>query len=338
MTEIVSEQDPGAPAVVERIFPVVGTVDKKTQSIHGPQTAVVVEVERDRVVVLSRSPRLILYPRFITSQESTEIMTIASSRFTSSMIGRGGADVRRTQARTSLTAYLDHHEAPVLSDIIGRASRVMGFPVANIERFQVTHYSPGEYYKPHWDCYDIDTPEGERAIAAGYQRVATLLVYLYVPITPSGSDVDADAHATNGHTLFPLLGVSVAPLTCGAVFFDNACPQTLQQYDAALHAGQPVTHGEKWVLNIWAHARDVSGLESFENEAAKAAKAAETNRDTEDATAAADAASTTTAEERGGGGDGGDAGAAITAPGGVAAASATGGPSDGDCDAAIPTT
>jgi prolyl 4-hydroxylase len=51
-----------------------------------------------------------------------------------------------------------------------------------------------------------------------------------------------------GATTFPDVGFEVAPIKGNAIFFsyDRAHPST-----GTLHAGAPVTEGEKWVATKW---------------------------------------------------------------------------------------
>ena len=57
-----------------------------------------------------------------------------------------------------------------------------------------------------------------------------------------------------GATVFPDLGLEVAPRRGHGVYFEyaNAAGQV---DDATLHAGAPVELGEKWVLTKWMRAR-----------------------------------------------------------------------------------
>ena len=69
------------------------------------------------------------------------------------------------------------------------------------------------------------------------QRVKTCLVYLN-----SGYD--------DGETEFPKLGIQFRGAGGEALVFDNVDAAGSGDMDT-LHAGQPVTHGEKWLLSQW---------------------------------------------------------------------------------------
>ena len=79
-------------------------------------------------------------------------------------------------------------------------------------------------YEPHYDYFDVTDPGTAKLVATGGQRVATLITYLNTP----------DA---GGATIFPDLGLEVAPIKGNAVFFsyDRPVADTL-----TLHGGTPV--------------------------------------------------------------------------------------------------
>ncbi len=63
------------------------------------------------------------------------------------------------------------------------------------------------------------------------------------------SDVPA-----GGETVFPEAGVSVCPQKGNAVYFEYS--NSLGQLDhRSLHAGAPVTAGEKWAVTKWMRSR-----------------------------------------------------------------------------------
>ncbi len=105
----------------------------------------------------------------------------------------------------------------------------MNVPLAHAEPLQILHYGPGEQYRPHYDYF-----------ASGdvvNNRISTLVMYL--------NDVEE-----GGETYFPSLRFAVAPKKGGAVYFEYFYGDK-RLNELTLHAGNPVTAGEKWVATQW---------------------------------------------------------------------------------------
>ena len=71
----------------------------------------------------------------------------------------------------------------------------------------------------------------------GGQRVATVVVYL--------ADVEG-----GGETVFPGIGLSIRPRAGSAAYFEYFNQQGLVD-SRCLHAGAPVSRGEKWIATKW---------------------------------------------------------------------------------------
>jgi hypothetical protein len=100
------------------------------------------------------------------------------------------------------------------------------------------HYLPGQEFQPHFDIViNPDAPDYEEQLAKGGQRVLTFLVYL-------NDDYEG------GETEFPALGARWKGRKGEALFFWNVAPDGALD-ERTLHAGLPVTSGEKWMLSQW---------------------------------------------------------------------------------------
>jgi prolyl 4-hydroxylase len=139
--------------------------------------------------------------------------------------------------RTSLGAFLDDADAPLLQRLNRRIAEIMNQPVAHGEALHVLHYGVGAEYKPHHDYFDPANPGFAATLKRGGQRVATLIVYL--------NDVEEA-----GDTVFPKLGLSIVPKKGSAVYFEYVNGDG-QLDEASLHGGTPVLRGEKWVATKW---------------------------------------------------------------------------------------
>lgn len=98
------------------------------------------------------------------------------------------------------------------------------------EPLQILRYRPGEQYRPHHDAVTDDN-----------QRIVTMLVYL-------------NADYVGGETSFIQSGLKLRGKTGDALFFRNA-DGAGRPDPAALHAGLPVTEGEKLLASRWIRQR-----------------------------------------------------------------------------------
>jgi prolyl 4-hydroxylase len=127
----------------------------------------------------------------------------------------------------------------ILAILRARIAAITETQVAGMEIPTVLHYSEGEEFTPHFDItIDPDAPDyGERLARGDQQRVITFLLYL-------NDDYEG------GETEFPALGRRWKGRKGEGLFFWNVHPDgTLDQ--RTLHAGLPVTQGEKWLLSQW---------------------------------------------------------------------------------------
>ncbi len=171
--------------------------------------------------------------RCLTARECDALMARAAPRLRRSMtLG----DVV-SAARTSEQAWLgvdDELVGAVVAKLRARAAQLVGVYREDLfEPLQVVRYGPGQEYRPHYDACVRGCPAGGRI-----HRRATLLVYL-------NDDFE------EGATHFPNVGVRVRPRRGDGVLFYNVDADTGAELDAALHAGEPVRSGTKWVANCW---------------------------------------------------------------------------------------
>ncbi len=125
----------------------------------------------------------------------------------------------------------------VMRVVLERIAAVAGLPLSHAEPLAVLHYAPGQEYRPHYDYFTQEAMQTQEQLAAGGQRVATVLTYL--------NDV-----AAGGETAFPEIGIDVSA-RCGRSFVFFNCDEQGQPDPNTLHAGRPVTAGEKWVATLW---------------------------------------------------------------------------------------
>jgi prolyl 4-hydroxylase len=144
-----------------------------------------------------------------------------------------------TGVRKSKTAWMERDE-PVIRDIIQRACLLCNKSLENAEKMQVVKYDPNGYYNAHYDASCDDLPESIEFEKNGGQRLATILIYL-------NDDFEG------GATQFPNLKQDYKAPVDGALFFYSLqTPESGNQcHPLSLHAGMPVTSGQKYICNIW---------------------------------------------------------------------------------------
>jgi prolyl 4-hydroxylase len=119
----------------------------------------------------------------------------------------------------------------ILAILRARVADVTGLPVRAMEIPNVLHYSVGEEFQPHWDTPENPNSPGFR------QRVLTFLISL-------------NDDYQGGETEFPVIGRRWKWRKGSALFFWNVEPDGTRDRQT-LHAGLPVTRGEKWLLSQW---------------------------------------------------------------------------------------
>ncbi|TYH55933.1 hypothetical protein ES332_D09G271200v1 [Gossypium tomentosum] len=124
----------------------------------------------------------------------------------------------------------------------------------NGEDIQVLRYEYGQKYDPHYD-YFVDKVN----IARGGHRTATVLMYL-TNVTKGGETVFPEAEESSLHTTpakddlsdCAKKGIAVKPRRGDALLFFSLHPNAIPD-PSSLHAGCPVTEGEKWSATKWIH-------------------------------------------------------------------------------------
>lgn len=161
--------------------------------------------------------------------------------------------------RSSEGAYFTINADPFIARLDRRVSALMNFPVDHGEGLQILHYNGGGEYRPHFDYFPPDDPGSAMQMKVGGQRVSTLVMYL--------NDVEA-----GGATVFPKLGLEVCPTKGSAVYFEYTNSQG-QIDPMTLHAGAPVTRGEKWIVTKWMRQRSYGAVPEAPTDEAIAAQA-----------------------------------------------------------------
>lgn len=191
---------------------------------------------RVEVLATVASPRIVLFGNLLSARECTALIAASRRWIQRSPVvdaERGGGKL--AEARTSEgCAFLRGHNA-LVARIEARIASLLNWPLECGEGLQVLRYGPGGEYQPHHDYFDPDSPGSAAELKRGGQRVGTLIMYLKEP-------------ERGGATIFPDIGLEIAPKRGAALFFNYSRPHPASR---TLHAGAPVVAGEKWIATKW---------------------------------------------------------------------------------------
>jgi predicted 2-oxoglutarate/Fe(II)-dependent dioxygenase YbiX len=178
------------------------------------------------VYLLPTYPKPVVIENFLSENERIHIKQEAKSKLQASTVDKD----RRVdeQIRKSETAWLST-EDPIIRSVVERCVNRTDRPIENCEQLQVLRYKEGGHYNPHQDVFYQDKNK----------RLYTFIIAL-------NDEYDG------GETAFPYLNEKYKLNAGDALFFHTLDNYGLDTSDA-LHGGQPVKSGEKWVCNLWVH-------------------------------------------------------------------------------------
>ena len=178
------------------------------------------------VYLLPTYPKPVVIENFINERECAYIIKQAKKELQASTVDKD----RRVdeQIRKSETAWLST-EDPIIRSVVERCVSRTDRPIENCEQLQVLRYKEGGHYNPHQDVFYQDKNK----------RLYTFIIAL-------------NDEYEGGETAFPYLDEKYKLNAGDALFFHTLDNYGLDTSDA-LHGGQPVKSGEKWVCNLWVH-------------------------------------------------------------------------------------
>jgi prolyl 4-hydroxylase len=174
-------------------------------------------------------PQVTVFENFVTDAERTYLKTKLAAALTPSVVvdPSTGRMVPHPIRSSDGAAFGVFDEDMVVHAINRRIAAASGTRAAAGEPLQMLRYRPGGEYRAHSDALP-----GE-----GNQRLLTMIVYL------------SDGYS-GGETHFPRTGLTFPGRAGDALLFrnvtDDGRPDPL-----TLHAGLPVTRGEKLIATRW---------------------------------------------------------------------------------------
>lgn len=176
----------------------------------------------------------VIHPLVLDALINLAAPLVKRSQIVDARTGEVRADPMRNSFHITLGPRQHDH---VLEAIERCTSRVTGMPALNGEFLQVLRYQPGQEFRPHVDYFNESGAGAYRSLADGGQRAQTVLTYL-------------NDDYSGGSTWFPELKLDVKGRRGDMLHFHNLGADGLGHRDS-LHAGMPVTVGEKWLLSQW---------------------------------------------------------------------------------------
>ena len=195
--------------------------------------------DREVHIVFSlNNPNIAVIDGILSDQECEKLIALSAGKLRrSEVVDRSTGGHQTSKVRTSEGTHFQRAENAIVERLEQRIAAITGAPVLHGEPLQILHYGLGGEYLPHHDFFDPVDPGSAVHLTNGGQRVATMVIYL--------SDVDA-----GGGTGFPDIELTVRPKRGSAVYFEY-CNGASQTDPRLLHAGLPVTKGEKWIATKW---------------------------------------------------------------------------------------
>lgn len=194
---------------------------------------------------VNASPNIYIIDNFLTAAELQHLHDkyVQCGKFQRSFVDKNekGASGYDTSHRTSTFLHFTKSQGTRIAAIEQRAAQLLGsWTTRDIEPLQLVRYMPGQFFGVHHDMGDLHDDgmvELPPRHALYKRRLVTIFCYL--------NDVDE-----GGATYFPCCDLRVRPKAGRAVVFSNILGNG--QIDArTIHAGEPVTNGVKYGLNIW---------------------------------------------------------------------------------------
>ena len=197
------------------------------------------ECSTNRPEILSKENNVLKFRNFLTPIECSYIKAAAAPSIQpSSTVHPHTGELIKNEIRTSSSSNFD----PVSRDhfIFSVDERIAAATETTVEQgepLNVLYYRIAEEYKFHYDFLSANNEDERRLLKEGGQRKYTFLISL-------------SEEYTGGETYFPRLDVKYRGQLGDALMFQNTGSDG-QPNELMLHAGMPITGGQKWVASKW---------------------------------------------------------------------------------------
>ncbi|MDN5925027.1 MAG: 2OG-Fe(II) oxygenase [Xanthomonadales bacterium] len=208
---------------------------------HPEPPALRVDGRSIEVSLCVEKPTIRVLEALLDEGECDALIELARPRLEHSLTVNTSGQQTTDAKRTSRGMFFSLGETALIERIEQRIAALLDLPAEHGEGLQVLHYQPGQQYEPHYDWFDPTQLGFKGVTARSGQRIASVIMYLNSP-------------AGGGGTHFPNLGLTVSARRGSALYFAYEGGDL-----ASLHAGLPVSAGEKWIATKWLRERPFSG-------------------------------------------------------------------------------
>lgn len=174
-------------------------------------------------------------PNFLTHEECNKIIELSNGKLFPSKVYSQNEDLLSNDSRISQQCWLTD-DNPLIKDISERVKQFTN-TIGTQEQLQVVNYPKGGFFSPHYDACEGNEGYCSRMNGSDGPRLLTVLIYL-------------NDNFEGGETVFPKINKSVKPEKGKAVIFRNVDENGVI-ITQALHGGEPIKSGEKWIANKW---------------------------------------------------------------------------------------
>lgn len=179
-------------------------------------------------------------PDFLTPEECDQLKkhAIEKGLEQSMVLSDDNSNIPDTRRTSEQVWFNTKENNTILEKIRKKSMELSGKPMSHFEDIQVVRYGMHGRYDPHYDsCNKTDTQKCH----SDNPRKMTVLIYL-------NDDFEC------GGTTFPRLNKTVKPKKGKALVFLVSDDDGFL-YENALHGGDPVCNGEKWIATQWIHVK-----------------------------------------------------------------------------------
>lgn len=197
-------------------------------------------ISLDAARIWNVNPLVATIDQVLTPEQCQSVIDLAKGKLKRAKVVTEEGTKEVSESRTNSKYSCPPDEPAIAKQVRFMIGMCLRMPITQAEPLTILHYGIGQEFKPHPDGFMLQDQQGriDRFEAEGGQRLFSTMLYL--------NDVEG-----GGGTAFPKLGFSVAPHPGRLLIFANTLAGSRDMANLSLHAGEPVTAGEKWTAITW---------------------------------------------------------------------------------------